>query len=60
MSWWHRPKKELGPGLYVKFKVGEKMPWKGIWFQISKVEHAKIEIEPLNTTAQFQKKIKGG
>ena len=54
LSWFK--KQEKGPGLKVKFAVGDKIPWKGIWFEVSKVEHAQIELTPISTTAQFSKR----
>lgn len=47
----------------MKWKAGEYFPWKGILFCVTKVEHAKLVLEPIEmTAAMFKKrtKTKGG
>jgi hypothetical protein len=53
--WWKFWKAKEKPGLEVKFKKGEQLPWKNIWFKISEVKKDRIELEPISTTARFQK-----
>lgn len=51
------PAKEK-PGLEVKFKVGQQIPWCGIWFSVSKVEKEKLELTPVGMTWKKAKQIK--
>lgn len=46
------------PGLEVRFKVGEQLPWKGIWFEIQEVKHAELILKPIGMTWQEYKYIK--
>ena len=45
-------------GLRKKFVVGEQIPWKGIWFAVTKVDSELIEIAPIRTTWQKEKQVK--
>jgi hypothetical protein len=59
---WFKKKEEKRPeqpGLRLKFKEGEKMPWKGIWFTVSKVEFNRIELTPESVTWKRQKLMEG-
>lgn len=52
---WKFWQKEDKPGLEVRFKKGEQLPWKNIWFRIAVVKKDRLELEPMSTTARFQK-----
>ena len=54
---WFR-KKETGPGLDIKYKIGESFPWKGIMFVVSKVTHDTITLSPVKMTGKFEQKLK--
>jgi len=45
-------------GLQKRFFVGQQIPWDGIWFSVTKVEKENIQIAPIRTTWQRQKKLK--
>lgn len=51
-----RFRKKEKPGLEIRFKVGEQIPWKNIWFQVSKIERDKMELTPISATAGFYKR----
>ncbi len=48
---------QLPRGLQVKWHIGERIPWKGIWFVVVKVDVAKIELIPERMTFKMAKKI---
>jgi hypothetical protein len=54
-----RFKKKEKPGLEVKFRKGEHIPWKNIWFRVTKVEKDKLELTPTSATAGFYKRRDG-
>ncbi len=58
MGWWNLKKEPKGPGLGLKFMVGEQLPWKGIVFSVKKVEHDEIVLIPMGLTWQMSKKIR--
>lgn len=45
------------PGLEVKFKEGESLPWKGIWMLIDKVHKDRLELIPTSMTWKMHKRI---
>lgn len=40
------------------FQVGDKFPFKGVWFEITSVEPNEIRLRPLGLTAK-SKKLRG-
>ncbi|MGD9935150.1 MAG: hypothetical protein AB7T37_15755 [Dehalococcoidia bacterium] len=40
------------------FEVGDKFPFKGVWFEITSVEPNEIRLRPLGLTAK-SKKLRG-
>lgn len=47
-------------GLQLRFKVGQQLPWAGIWFGVSKVEKEMIELKPIRLTWQKSKQLNRG
>ncbi len=47
----------LPKGLQLRWHVGERIPWKGIWFVVVKVDEAKLELIPERMTFKMAKKI---
>ena len=55
LDWFRKNKK--GPGLDIKFKKGNYLPWRGITFEISAVGYDFIILKPVGLTGQFAKKL---
>lgn len=47
-------------GLRLAFRAGEMIPLKGIWFQVSVVEAAKLTLTPQSMTKARAKEVHGG
>lgn len=58
LSWLDFLKKNKKPGLEVKFKKGEQLPWKGIFFVVEGVTYDRIILTPIGLTWQKAKKLK--
>jgi hypothetical protein len=48
---------EKKPGLEVRFKEGESIPWKGIWFRIHKVGFDELTLVPESMTFKRAKQL---
>lgn len=44
-------------GLQLKWHVGERIPWKGIWFVVTRVDAGKLELVPERMTFKMKKKL---
>ncbi len=44
-------------GLQIKWEVGERIPWKGIWFRVSRVDEGRLELIPESMTWKRQKAV---
>lgn len=44
-------------GLRRGFAEGEKMPWKGIWFEVEKVEFDRLTLKPIGMTFSRYKEV---
>ena len=50
------PKRER-PGLEAGWTVGERIPWKGIWFVVEKVDRTKLTLVPETMTSNKSKEL---
>lgn len=42
-------------GLKLAFRIGERLPWKGIEFKVAEVEPDRLTLIPIDTTSGFKK-----
>lgn len=45
-------------GLEKGFVAGEKLPWRGIWFELIEVKHDRLTLRPISMTFKRAKAIK--
>lgn len=50
------PPRAKSKGLPMAFSQGEKLPWKGIWFEVEAVEFDTIVLRPVAATAAARKR----
>lgn len=48
---------QVPQGLQTKWHVGERIPWKGIWFVVTKVDAGRLELIPERMTFKMAKKV---
>lgn len=47
----------LPKGLQLRWHAGERIPWKGIWFVVVKVDETKLELIPERMTFKMHKQL---
>lgn len=47
----------LPAGLQTRWHIGERIPWKGIWFVVIKVDVSKLELIPERMTKKLEKRM---